>query len=105
MQRSIAFYRDILGFEVRRAEPEAAPTFASLARGDSLLMLSPFGESFGDWKVADVAGYLQTSRSWVYEKAESGLLPSMRIGGLLRFNAEVVRAWANGAPAQVLQLP
>ena len=55
MQRSIAFYRDILGFEVRRAEPEAAPTFASLARGDSLLMLSPFGESFGDWKVADVA--------------------------------------------------
>ena len=55
MQRSIAFYRDVLGFEVRRAEPEVAPTFASLQRADSSLMLSPFGETFGNWKVADVA--------------------------------------------------
>lgn len=54
------------------------------------------------WKVSDVAAYLQVSRSWAYEKAESGLLPSMRIGGLLRFNPEAVRTWANGTPAQAL---
>ena len=56
------------------------------------------------WTVADVARYLQASRSWVYEKAESGLLPSMRLGGLLRFDAEAVRCWAKGTPAQVVQL-
>ena len=33
MHASIAFYRDVLGFEVRRAEPAESPTFAALTRG------------------------------------------------------------------------
>ncbi len=55
MKRSIAFYRDVMGFTVRRAEPEAAPTFASLERPDASLMLSPFDESFGGWETAKAA--------------------------------------------------
>ena len=51
MQRSMAFYRDVLGFEVRRAEPAEAPTFASLQRGENALMLSPFDETFEDWRM------------------------------------------------------
>ena len=48
------------------------------------------------WDARDVAAYLKASRSLVYQKAEAGLLPSLRIGGLLRFDPAVVRAWARG---------
>jgi len=56
------------------------------------------------WDANDVAAYLKASRSWVYQKAEAGLLPSLRIGGLLRFNPEAVRAWAHGKPAPVVPI-
>ena len=56
------------------------------------------------WDARDVAGYFKASRSWVYQQAEAGLLPSLRIGGLLRFNPEAVRAWAQGKPAPVVPL-
>ena len=42
----------------------------------------------------DVARYLKVSRSWVYHRAEAGQLPHPRVGGLLRFDADVVRAFA-----------
>ena len=37
------------------------------------------------WDARDVARYLKASRSWVYQKAESGLLPYVKVGGLVRF--------------------
>ena len=46
-----------------------------------------------------MARYLKVSRSWVYQKAEAGLLPCLKIGGLLRFDPATVRAWACGAVA------
>jgi excisionase family DNA binding protein len=49
------------------------------------------------WTVADVAAYVRASRSWVYHQAESGLLPCLRLGGLLRFSPEAVRAHALAA--------
>jgi len=57
------------------------------------------------WDARDVARYLKASRSWVYQKAEAGLLPSLRIGGLLRFEPEAVRAWSRGASAGAAALP
>lgn len=48
------------------------------------------------WTVPDVMHYLQLSRSWVYEKAEAGILPSLRICGVLRFDPEAIRAFARG---------
>jgi excisionase family DNA binding protein len=38
------------------------------------------------WTPADVATYLQASRSWVYQRAADGTLPALRIGGMLRFD-------------------
>jgi excisionase family DNA binding protein len=45
----------------------------------------------GLWDVNDVARYLRVSKSWVYHRAEAGLLPYRRIGGLLRFEPERIR--------------
>ena len=58
------------------------------------------------WTAQDVAAYLRASRSWVYQKAEAGVLPSMRVCGLLRFDPATVRAFARGelAPATVIPM-
>jgi excisionase family DNA binding protein len=48
------------------------------------------------WSASDVARYLKSSRSWVYHRAERGELPCLRIGGLLRFDPEMIRAFARG---------
>jgi hypothetical protein len=48
------------------------------------------------WDAHDVAAFLKASRSWVYQRAEAGMLPCIRIGGLLRFDPEAIRAFARG---------
>jgi excisionase family DNA binding protein len=48
------------------------------------------------WTAKDVARFLQCSRDFVYEHAEDGTLPCLRIGGLLRFDPEAVRRWSRG---------
>jgi excisionase family DNA binding protein len=48
------------------------------------------------WDANDVARYLKVSRSWVYQRAESGALPCLRVGGLVRFDPEAVHAFAHG---------
>jgi excisionase family DNA binding protein len=58
------------------------------------------------WTAQDVAHYLKASRSWVYQKAEAGVLPCLRIGGLLRFDPEAVVAFSRGdAPPQARVVP
>jgi excisionase family DNA binding protein len=51
------------------------------------------------WDARDVARYLKVSRSWVYQKAEAGLLPHLKVGGLVRFVPERVREYALGPNA------
>ncbi len=48
------------------------------------------------WDANDVAKYVKVSRSWVYHRAEAGLLPCVRVGGLLRFDPASIRAYARG---------
>lgn len=50
------------------------------------------------WTANDVAAYLRSSRSWVYHQAEAGTLPCIRVGGLLRFDPAMVKAFARGEP-------
>jgi excisionase family DNA binding protein len=59
------------------------------------------------WDANDVARYLKVSRSWVYQRAKAGLLPCLRLGGLLRFDPEKVRSFARGEiqPPKVLGFP
>ncbi len=49
------------------------------------------------WDARDVARYLKVSRSWVYQKAEAGLLPYLKVGGLVRFVPERIREFAHGS--------
>lgn len=58
------------------------------------------------WTPAQVAEFLNLSRSWVYQRAEDGTLPCLRIGGALRFEPEAIREWvrkkaAESAPARL----
>jgi excisionase family DNA binding protein len=46
------------------------------------------------WTWREVARALKVSRSWIYAKAGSGELPSLRVGGLLRFDPAQVRRFA-----------
>ena len=46
------------------------------------------------WDANDVANFLKVSRSWVYQRAEAGLLPYWKVGALLRFDPEEIRAYA-----------
>jgi predicted DNA-binding transcriptional regulator AlpA len=81
------------------AVDEEAPT-SVFARSSAPSRQAPTRASHdGLWNVADVARFLKVSRSWVYHRAEAGLLPCVRIGSLLRFNPEIVRGVANGDPA------
>jgi len=49
------------------------------------------------WTAEDGARFLRVSRSWVYDKAGAGLLPSLKIAGAVRFNLATIRAWVAGA--------
>ena len=48
------------------------------------------------WTAVDVARFLRASRSWVYGAAQSGMLPCMKLRGLLRFEPAEIRAWMDG---------
>ena len=50
------------------------------------------------WTWREVARALKVSRSWVYAKAERGELPSLRVGGLLRFDPTEVRRFVTSGP-------
>lgn len=65
---------------------------------------TPAGPALELWDANDAARYLKVSRSWVYQRAESGQLPCLHVGGLIRFDPATVRAFARGEiqPSKVL---
>lgn len=48
------------------------------------------------WDVKDLARYLHASRSWAYKAAERKIIPSVRIGSLLRFEPKAIREYVAG---------
>lgn len=61
------------------------------------------------WTVKDAADFLRVSRSWVYQRVASGTIPYLKIGGLVRFDPEAIRAFVTGASnastGKVISLP
>jgi len=60
----------------------------------------PYGREGELWTAAEVARYLKTSRSWVYQAAGSGRLPNIRVGHLRRFDPATIKAWAAAATSR-----
>ena len=46
------------------------------------------------WKAADVAAYLQVSKSWVRKKTADGTLPCRRFGANVRYVPEDIQRFA-----------
>ena len=46
------------------------------------------------WTAREAAQFLNCSESYVYKAAERDLLPTIRIGRMLRFNPAAVRTFA-----------
>jgi hypothetical protein len=57
------------------------------------------------WDARQVARFFRASRSWVYHQAEAGLLPSIRIGGLLRFEPAGIRRFLAGEAEEQVKVP
>jgi excisionase family DNA binding protein len=55
----------------------------------------------GLWDANDVARFLKASRSWVYQRAQAGQLPGVKIGGLLRFEPAEIRAFIRGQGTKI----
>jgi len=53
------------------------------------------------WDATDVARFLKASRSWVYQRAQAGQLPCVKIGGLLRFEPAAIRAFIRGQGTKI----
>ncbi len=51
------------------------------------------------WTAEEVAAFIKCSVSYVYKSAERGELPCVRVGRMLRFKPEAVRALVLGAGA------
>jgi excisionase family DNA binding protein len=50
----------------------------------------------GLWTANEVAAFLKCSTSYVYKAAERDVLRCLRVGRMLRFEQETVRAFARG---------
>ncbi len=46
------------------------------------------------WTVGDLCRFLGVSKRWVHERTRRSEIPCYRLGVLLRFDPEEVRAWA-----------
>jgi hypothetical protein len=80
----------------RRAERRrdaGIPSNSTLARTPPQAAALP---SNALWDARDVATFLKASRNWVYQQVELGKIPCVRIGALLRFDPEKVKALARG---------
>ncbi|MCC6806892.1 MAG: helix-turn-helix domain-containing protein [Deltaproteobacteria bacterium] len=43
------------------------------------------------WDANQAAKFMGVSRSWIHQRVEAGLLPRIRVGGLVRFEPEATR--------------
>ena len=68
------------------------------------------GHSTEEWELwtwREVARALKVSRSWIYARAQSGELPSLQIGGMVRFDPVAIQRFALESPrsGRILPLP
>lgn len=56
------------------------------------------------WTAHDVARYMSASLVWVRRATAAGRLPCIRIGAMVRYDPETIRAWVKGGAGKVLPI-
>jgi hypothetical protein len=85
--------------EALDAVADAAESLAGAPLTSSAPAHPPAVGSGSLWTVADVAQFMCASESWVPNAVAVGRLPCTRIGGLLRFQPDEIRAHTHGDPS------
>ena len=67
--------------------------------------LVPFGDEGVMLTVKDLMRRLNVPRSWVYEAAARGELPSLKLGKYLRFDARDLRAYVDAKRSESQRNP
>ena len=62
-------------------------------------------EPEGLWDAEDLAAFLACSKSWVYDSEAAGKLPSLHIGGMLRFEPDAIRRLVRGGRTGAKVIP
>ena len=58
------------------------------------------------WDIPKAAEYLCMSISWVRQRVAAGTIPCIRVGGwAVRFEPDVLRAWARGDTTRTTAIP
>lgn len=78
------------------------------ARGQTGLQLNPESESLASlvrrrrtaWTAEELAEVLSLSRKHIYKLAKKGRMPSLRIGGAIRFDPHATAAWLESKAIQ-----
>jgi excisionase family DNA binding protein len=73
-----------------RATTSSAPHVPSSAEGTIADRIAKIDHAL---RVTELAEILNVSRQFLYELAASGKLPSLRVGGAVRFDPAAVAAW------------
>ncbi|MCC6810923.1 MAG: helix-turn-helix domain-containing protein [Deltaproteobacteria bacterium] len=76
--------------QTRRARGQRGRSPTNKTRRQHLIN-EPTGEQFPLWDAQQVAKFMNVSRSWVYQRVEAGLIPHLRLGGLVRFEPEAIK--------------
>ena len=82
--------------------------WSSDARGQTGPQLSPESESLASlvrrrrtaWTAEELAEVLSLSRKHIYKLAKKGRMPSLRIGGAIRFDPHATAAWLESKAIQ-----
>jgi len=77
-------------------------------RGQTGAQLNPESESLASlvrrrrsaWTAEELAEVLSLSRKHIYKMAKKGRMPSMRIGGAIRFDPHATAAWLESKAIQ-----
>ena len=92
----------------RRGKMGAPEARARDIRGQTGAQLNPESESLASlvrrrrsaWTAEELAEVLSLSRKHIYKMAKKGRMPSMRIGGAIRFDPHATAAWLESKAIQ-----
>lgn len=54
-------------------------------------MIEPNGNGY--LRIPEAAKIMRVSKTWLYKKAKAGIIPHIRVGGIIRFTRKDIEIW------------